>query len=561
VRAGVGYTYEGQRAGERALVERLFATGVLGVAVAPAAAAWGMGSSTWGAHLVVIMGTEAYDGRVHTQVDYPLTDVLRMTGRACRTARGAGGEELAARCVLLCAANRKEHLKKFLYEPLPVESHLAGALHDALAAEVVNAVVESKQDALDLLTWTFLYRRLAQNPNFYGLAGTTDRHIADFLSDLVDSTVGDLAASQCIAVGADDVALAPLNLGLIAAYYYVGYATLEIFASSLTAKTKLRGVIEVLSNAADFAALPARHGEDRALRALAAHVPLALPPLAAGVPLAAQFTAPAAKANLLLQAHFSRRALGAELAGDARTIAARAVTLLQAMVDVISSEGWLKPAIAACEVSQMIVQGLWIDRDSPLQQVPHVTRELADALGALEPPVESVFDLAALDAGVRARVLGLEAGALSDVARFCNRYPSIDVSFAADGAGEDGVVRAAAGAAVALTVTLTREANADGMDEGAGLGAVFAPRFPAAKSEGWWVVVGCPATNTLAAIKRVAFGAATTVAVDFIAPADAGRAVYKLYVVSDSYMGCDQEYEVALDVREEEGGGGAGGAA
>jgi len=228
------------------------------------------------------MGTEAYDGRVHAHVDYPITDVLRMTGRACRAARGGAGADDAARCVLLCAANRKEHLKKFIYEPLPVESHLAGALHDALAAEVVNAVVESKQDALDLLTWTFLYRRLAQNPNFYGLAGTSDRHIADFLSDLVDSTVGDLAASQCIAVGADDVALAPLNLGLIAAYYYVGYATLEVFASSLTAKTKMRGLVEILANATEFGSIPMRHGEDRALRALAAHVPLALPPVAAG---------------------------------------------------------------------------------------------------------------------------------------------------------------------------------------------------------------------------------------------------------------------------------------
>jgi pre-mRNA-splicing helicase BRR2 len=111
-------------------------------------------------------------------------------------------------------------------------------------------------------------------------------------------------------------------------------------------------------------------------------------------------------------------------------------------------------------------------------------------------------------------------------------------------------VRAAAGAAVALTVTLTREANADGMDEGAGLGAVFAPRFPTAKSEAWWAIVGCPATNTLGAIKRVAFGASANIALEFLAPADAGRAAYKLYIVSDSYMGCDQEYDIVLDVSE-----------
>jgi pre-mRNA-splicing helicase BRR2 len=551
LRAGVGYTYEGQRAGERMLVERLFQSGVLGVAVAPAVAAWGMGSSTWGAHLVVIMGTESYDGRVHSQVDYPLTDVLRMTGRACRVARGTNGEDLPARCVLLCASNRKEYLKKFLYEPLPLESHLNLALHDHFAAEIVNRIMETKQDALDYLTWTFLYRRLTQNPNYYNLTGTSNRHVSDFLSDLVDSTVGDLAASQCIAVEEDEMTLTPLNLGLIASYYYVGYTTLEVFASSLTAKTKMRGVIEILSNAAEFSSLALRHGEDRTMRNLSAHVPLALPPLPDGVPVASQYNLPHVKANLLLQAHFSRRGLSAELAGDFSRIADRSITLLQAMVDVISSEGWLKPALAAMEVSQMLVQGLWVDRDSPLQQVPHITRDIADALGALDPPVESVFDLAALDGSVRSRVLGLGAAALSDVARFCNRYPSIDVAFDIEGALEGtAAVRIAPGESIAMSVTLTREAGADGMEEGAGLGAVYAPRFPHAKSEAWWVVIGSTSTNTLAAIKRVAFADTIRVKLDFPSPPDAGSHKYKLFIVSDSYIGCDQEYEISLDVGE-----------
>lgn len=38
------------------------------------------------------------------------------------------------------------------------------------------------------------------------------------------------------------------------------------------------------------------------------------------------------------------------------------------MVDVISSSGWLNPALAAMELSQMVTQGLW-ERDSPLLQV------------------------------------------------------------------------------------------------------------------------------------------------------------------------------------------------
>ncbi len=34
--------------------------------------------------------------------------------------------------------------------------------------------------------------------------------------------------------------LEPLNLGMIAAYYYITYTTIELFSSSLTAKTKTK---------------------------------------------------------------------------------------------------------------------------------------------------------------------------------------------------------------------------------------------------------------------------------------------------------------------------------
>ena len=73
------------------------------------------------------------------------------------------------RCVLMCHAPRKEYYKKFLYEAFPVESHLDHALADHLVAEIVTKTISTKQDAVDYLTWTFFYRRLAQNPNYYNM--------------------------------------------------------------------------------------------------------------------------------------------------------------------------------------------------------------------------------------------------------------------------------------------------------------------------------------------------------------------------------------------------------
>jgi pre-mRNA-splicing helicase BRR2 len=38
----------------------------------------------------------------------------------------------------------------------------------------------------------------------------------------------------------DEMDLSPLNLGMIASYYYITYTTIELFANSLTPKTKVR---------------------------------------------------------------------------------------------------------------------------------------------------------------------------------------------------------------------------------------------------------------------------------------------------------------------------------
>ena len=59
-------------------------------------------------------------------------------------------------------------------------------------------------------------------------------------------------------------------------------------------------------------------------------------------------------------------------------------------MDVISSSGWLNPALTAMEMSQMAAQAMW-DRDSHLLQLPHVGKELAAKAAAAG--VETVFDL------------------------------------------------------------------------------------------------------------------------------------------------------------------------
>ena len=211
--------------------------------------------------------------------------------------------------------------------------------------------------------------------------------------------------------------------------------------------------------------------------------------------------------------------------------------LLQAIVDVISSSGWLAPALAAMELSQMVAQGLW-DKDSALMQLPHVDK--ACAARCADAGIESVYDLVDMEDDARAALLQMSDGQMEELAEACNRYPNIEVNYEVVNADE-----VEAGDSVEMVVSLERE-----MDESDELGAVVAPRYPKKKdSESWWLVVGDVKKGTLSAIKRVNLGRKQKVKLEFQAPSDPGNVEYTLFFMCDSYLGCDQEYEFSVDVK------------
>jgi len=523
LQGGVGFLHEGLARADADLVSLLWRTGALLALVVPREWAWRVRE---GAQTVVVMDTVYYEGRERRYVDYPVADMLRMMAMACRPDQDSHGV-----CVVLCHTPKKERLRRLLHEPLPLESQLDHMLHDHLNAEVVARTVENKQDAVDYLTWSLFYRRLTQNPNFYSLTEVSQQHLSDHLSELVENTLAELSESRCVTVE-DEYDLSPLNLGMVAAYYGVRCATVDTFARSVTPKTKLKGLLEVLSSASEYGLLPVRSGEEEQLKRLARRLPQKMPE-------GCSYSDPAVKALVLLQAHLSREALPTDLRTDVKAVLERAPALLQALVDVISSGGALRPALAAMELSQMVVQALWA-KESVLLQVPHFDAERVGRCAAHDPPVESPFDIIDLEDDDREALLQMTPEQMGHVAAFCNAWPNIETSFDVS----DQEVEA--GGDVTVSVKLERDVDED---EDGEVGVVLAPRFPRRKVENWWIVVGELNTNSLLGIKRVTIGRQPMVVkVPVHAPSDAGDYNLKLLVMSDSYMGADQEYTFELTV-------------
>jgi pre-mRNA-splicing helicase BRR2 len=566
VAAGVGFLHEGMLSSDWTTVMELYSSHKLRVLVCPFDLCWKLSSVK--SHLVVLMETQYYDGSLRQHVDYPIADMLQMMGQASRPApltAGSGDSNDNGKCVILCHAPKKDYLKKLLLDPLPIESHLNLYLHDHVNSEVVTKTIGEMQDAVDYITWTFLYRRLTKNPNYYNLQGTSPTHLNEYVSDMVETVISDLEESKCCEVSEESGDVTPLNLGMIAAYYYIQYTTIELMASSVTQKTKVRGIMEILSASTEYSVLPIRQGEEKQLRILARKLTYKLPA-------EASYNDPNTKALVLLQCHFSRTPLpSAELRLDQQKVLKDSIKLLQAVVDVISSNGWLKPALAAMEVSQMAVQAIW-NKDHVLKQIPHFSKEMVDRCDAYKgedgDKIESIFDILSLEDDVRNDLLKLSDDKMADVAVFCNNYPNIEVSFKVQDADD-----VAAGDPVQIMVTLEREVDDDEEEEEDDelktppqYGVVSAPLFPssdeAPKREGWWIVVGDTSTNSILSLKRVSLERSQKIGLEFMAPDEAGDYNLTLFCMSDSYLGCDQEYEIPLNVAaaasdDEENGSGS----
>ena len=544
---GVGYYHEALSASDKRIVKHLYDNGAIQVLIASRDVCWELTST---AHLVIVMGTQYFEGREHRYVDYPISEVLQMFGKALQPSKEGHG-----RGVIMLPQVKREYYKKFLNEALPVESHLHNYLHDAFVTEISTKMIESGDDAINWTTFTYFYRRLLANPSYYNLTSTTHEGLSNFMSDLVETTLRDLTESKIIEFDEDDGSVSPQNAAMIAAYYNISYITMQTFLLSLSAKTKIKGILEIITSATEFEAIQIRRHEASLLRRIYERVPVKM-----ADPV---YDSPHFKAFVLLQAHFSRMQLPIDLAKDQETLVSRVLSLLSSVVDILSSEGHLN-AMNAMELSQMIVQAMW-DRDSPLQQIPHFAPEVVKVANdagyvkkSLTPlgtytytshRIKDVMDfMEAMDPDENpnyaklVKRLGLSQSQLADAATFTNdKYPDLEMEH--ELVDEDDIH---AGEPAFLNIKITRNLEEDDEHDP----TVHAPFYPTKKMENWWLVVGEEKSKSLLAIKRVTIGKELSVRLEYTVPTP-GEHDLKLLLMSDSYMGVDQEREFSVIAGEE----------
>lgn len=368
-----------------------------------------------------------------------------------------------------------------------------------------------------------------------------------------------------------------MTLGRISSYYYLNHKTMRMFRDELKSECTMPELIEVLSNAEEYAQLPVRHNEDQINSQLAQKVPLEVNPHT--------YDSSHTKTHILLQCHFGQLPLpSTDYNTDTKSVLDQAIRILQAMLDVSADEGWLVTSLRITQLIQMVIQGRWY-HDNALLTLPHMTPFHISCLNSrpsgegakrkgfpnIQGPIQTLPEFLAVCDGKFDAVLAMlgedmTRNQLDQLYQVMGTLPQVEVNMEVKGWWEGGEgqqearkvskahtggrrpdsdwIQVHADQEYVIEVTLKRLNKFKKRDSKA-----HAPRFPKPKDEGWFLIIGDIENREVVALKRVGYlRGASRQSLAIYTPETPGRVIYTLYLMSDAYLGLDQQYDICLDI-------------
>ncbi|TRZ04207.1 hypothetical protein DNTS_002616, partial [Danionella cerebrum] len=373
----------------------------------------------------------------------------------------------------------------------------------------------------------------------------------------------------------DEQSIEPLTYGRIASYYYLKHQSVRMFRERLKPELSVQELLAILSDAEEYAELPVRHNEDQLNSELAQRLPLQVNPHS--------YDSAHTKTHLLLQAHFSHATLPCtDYTTDTKTVLDNAIRICQAMLDVVAHEGWLVSALSVCNLVQMIIQARWL-HDSSLITLPHIEKQdlylfrkwrsrVKCGKGAFDGPIEALPELIEACDGKEEVFTAMVKDVLlpnqiTQAWLYVRQLPVLELNLSIrgcwDGSEEPSERPVPAGASSIRDESNWMSLHADqeyvlnvcmkrinaGQQRRKQDSRAQAPRFPKPKDEGWFIILGEVDKKELLAVKRVGFiRNRSSASVAFYTPEKTGKCIYTIYLMSDSYMGLDQQYDIHLNV-------------
>ncbi|KAK9889219.1 hypothetical protein WA026_004497 [Henosepilachna vigintioctopunctata] len=545
---GVAIHHAGLQEKDRDIVEELFVSQKIQILIATATLAWGV---NFPAHLVIVKGTEYFDGATKRYVDMPVTDVLQMLGRAGRPQYDKNG----VACVFV-EESKKSFYRKFLFEPFPVESCLLKVLPDHVNAEISNGTINGKDQLVDFICSTFFFRRLLINPSYYQQE-TTD--VKTFLNDVSEYASLILSDAGCINIthtSPTEVNYESTFLGHLAAKYYLSYKTVIYLDKEVVQKSSIVDLIFAMCQAEEYALFPVRHNEDKINKQLIRDLNLQI---------GMSPDSPHLKVYLLIYCYINGIELpNQEYVIDLKTVFDQIVRIIQAMISLTAYKGWTDCSVKLAYISQMIMQGFPITA-SGLEMLPHMdsimiqrfSLELAKNCtlwNAADKLTISILQNLMNNSGASVKnALNkiFDSSKSKSIAKLLLQIPNITLEFTIKHLEDDNnfeykIISEQMTLEVVIPPDTTYLLLLNIERKGGNLN-VISQNFSKQKDESWFYII-CEHDH-LIEFQRFSFRSNKYYQNQFTTPSARGVYTYVIYLLSDSYIGLDQKLFFKVWVR------------
>ncbi|KAJ4300389.1 putative steryl acetyl hydrolase mug81 [Collariella sp. IMI 366227] len=327
---GLGIHHAGMARSDRNLMERLFSEGVIKVLCCTATLAWGVNLP---AAAVVIKGTQVYSAADGKFVDLGILDVLQIFGRAGRPQFEDVG------IGMICTTHDKlAHYLTAVTDQLPIESRFSAKLVDNLNAEIALGTVNSINDAVKWIGYSYLFVRMKRNPMAYGIDWTefdNDRMLVQRRRKLAIQAARTLQQSQMIIFNEPTEELRSKDIGRIASQYYIQHTSIQIFNSMMKLDATEKDILAMIAMSGEFDNIQSRNNEADDLTAMRQNTHFVPYKVDGGIDQAHT------KTNILLQAYISRgQPDDFALTNDLNYVAQQAGRICRALFMIALNRRW-----------------------------------------------------------------------------------------------------------------------------------------------------------------------------------------------------------------------------
>ncbi|PAV64738.1 hypothetical protein WR25_20568 [Diploscapter pachys] len=337
--------------------------------------------------------------------------------------------------------------------------------------------------------------------------------------------------------------------GKLACVYYLQHQTIRFLLSELKDNSNIEELLRILTHVPEYSEIPVRHNEDLVNTDLQKLLRIRFS--------TSVMDSSHVKAHLLFQAHFTRLPLQTDYRTDLKSVLDQCMRILQAMRDICMIKKWFATAVNITVLQQMCYSARWYD-DHPLLCLPHLSEDEAYKLGAnmTVPELQDRWGVSPenIDREMVVRKnlkylidrSTLEEAAAKEVIQAVCDWPIVSVNglkLLSSGGYPDSSSKFQSGKTYRLVMTLRMAGR-----RGKNVPAVL-PKWTKDKQASWLVLVGVKDSNHLLPMTQISpFAGERRIRVDVTMPNVKGRTHVNVFLMSDCYLGIDQEYAIPIDL-------------